>query len=610
MLSAGANAGATHGTFYLAQDTHRLYVGNEDTSISAVNEGIVTVNTIDDLPTFTTADQKRGAIGQFYYISGTGETANQNILCVYNGRGWVQINTNTNDTINSFTMAVQPEDASAGNVIQATIGDTANHVQAARFKVSGDNGVVVTYDTTQVTINGVATTVPLIEVSSKYELGVVTQSGTTKVKLKSEDGSNDTEVGFIAGQDGAGNTNVTISKDGSNDNVVIAARDTRVTGVNAAANATAGFDITLTDNYANSTVGTSSLKTNFAPKISYGNVPVTVDFVNGTATLNAYTKSEVDDLMKALNSMSYIGTYYRPGGTGVATAADQITVTGSGANKTTTVQLNNQNVPMHIGDTILVGDSFVYDGVNVSKGSLLIARGTEGTDGVITSSSLTFDIVESTIDVDTNYSFRETTGGIYLVDSVGLGTVQGGLLFTGNTVGNDSGTVTNDLIKVTATAAETVANSGKVVSTIKIEHKDVTRTDTTGTAVTQNQATSGNSWEGTTTVSVVTGVTTNASGHITGVETTQITLKDSNLRITSAVTSVESSGIYTNNGKNVGVFKQTITESNPLLSTNVTNDYAAISSKSLTIASDTQTVSSSNSAAVAALNIEMVWGSF
>ena len=41
-----------------------------------------------------------------------------------------------------------------------------------------------------------------------------------------------------------------------------------------------------------------------------------------------------------------------------------------------------------------------------------------------------------------------------------------------------------------------------------------------------------------------------------------------------------------------------------------TTDYAAISSKSLTIASDSQSVSSSNPASVAALNIEMVWGSF
>ena len=39
---------ATNGTFYLTQDTHRLYVGNEDGSISSVNEGIVIVNQVSD----------------------------------------------------------------------------------------------------------------------------------------------------------------------------------------------------------------------------------------------------------------------------------------------------------------------------------------------------------------------------------------------------------------------------------------------------------------------------------------------------------------------------------------------------------------------------------
>ena len=47
LIAAGANAGAAHGTFYLAQDTHRLYIGNEDTSLSPVNEGITTVASIN-----------------------------------------------------------------------------------------------------------------------------------------------------------------------------------------------------------------------------------------------------------------------------------------------------------------------------------------------------------------------------------------------------------------------------------------------------------------------------------------------------------------------------------------------------------------------------------
>lgn len=612
LIAAGANAGATHGTFYLAQDTHRLYVGNEDTSLSAVNEGIVTVNSINDLPPLNTDAQKKGAIGQFYYITGTGDTANQNILCVYNGRGWVQINTNTNDTINSYTIAVEDEDNSAGSLIKGTVADTANHSYSGRFKVTGANGAAVSYGTTSVTINGNNYTVPLITVSADYDLSVVSDNGTTKVKLNSRDGSNnDSTVGFVAGTDTANNVNVTISKDGSNDNVKIASRDTRVNKVEVTNNSTAGFDVKLSDNY-NTQQSNSNMTANFQPKIQYGNVPVTVDFVGGTATLSAYTKGEIDELMRVLNAMVYIGTYYNRNGSNgsLATAADTITVSGTGANKTTTVSLGGNNVPMHIGDVILAGEAFSLDGTAVSKGSLLIARGTEDTNGEITPATLTFDIVESTVDKDTTYRFIQTTDGIALKDSTNH--TQGQLLFTG---GNDTGTATNDLIKVSKSyAADSNGVSDAKIATITIEHKDVTRTDTTGTAVSTNRANvaSGTSGTGSTTVTVVTGVSTNESGHITGVETTAVTIRDTNSFIDTVVTTVESSGIYTNTttGHHVGVFKQTITEKNPANNTRTSTDYSAISSKSLTIASDSQTVSSSNATAVAALNIEMVWGSF
>ena len=608
LIAAGTNAGATHGTFYLAQDTHRLYIGNEDTSISAVNEGIVTVSSISQLPTFTNDDQKRGAVGQFYYITGTGSAADQNILCVYNGRGWVQINTNTNDTINSYTIAVQAEDNNAGNVIQATVADTANHSYSGRFKVTGDNGVVVSYDTTSVTINGTEYTVPLITVSADYSLSVVTESNVTKVKLNSEDQSNDSSVGFTSGNyTGDTASNVIISKDG--DNVKIAAKDTRTTGVSVAANSTAGFDVAITENYApNNTVANTNIKTNFQPKIQYGSSPVTVDFVGGTATLNAYTKGEVDDLMKALNAMTYVGTYFNFGSAaGTPTAADRITVNANG----TTVSLSGTNVPMHLGDTILVGENFTLGTTAVSKGSLLIARGTEDANGVITPATLTFDIVESTVDKDTTYRFTEITDGIALTDSVGIGRTQGGIKFAGTS----TGTSTNDLIKVTKTyeSAGSNAPSDAKIATITIEHRDVTRTDTTGTAVTSNLAniTNGVSGVGSSAVTVVTGVTTNESGHITGVQTTSVTIRDSVSWIKSAKTTIDNAGIYTNaSGRNVGVLKQTIVEQDAGNHERTTTDYSAISSTSLKIASDTQSITSSNSTTAAALNIEMVWGSF
>lgn len=89
------NGGAKEGAFYLTNDTHRLYIGravNGVTKPVAVNEGVVTVATIDDLPTTGVN------VGEFYYVT------KGNILCVWSGNGFVQINADTDS--NSYITAI------------------------------------------------------------------------------------------------------------------------------------------------------------------------------------------------------------------------------------------------------------------------------------------------------------------------------------------------------------------------------------------------------------------------------------------------------------------------------------------------------------------------
>lgn len=87
---------AQEGAFYLTNDTHRLYIGRtaEDgkTYPVAVNEGVVTVESVDKLPSSGVN------VGEFYYVT-TG-----NILCVYSGSGFVQINSDTDS--NSYITAI------------------------------------------------------------------------------------------------------------------------------------------------------------------------------------------------------------------------------------------------------------------------------------------------------------------------------------------------------------------------------------------------------------------------------------------------------------------------------------------------------------------------
>ena len=596
LIAAGANAGAAHGTFYLAQDTHRLYIGNEDTSLSPVNEGITTVASINQLPTFSTSAQSQGAVGQFYYITGSGDSTDQNILCVYNGRGWVQINTNTDSTIQTFTYTVET-DTNSESVMRATVQDSGNHGATGRFKMKGKDGATVSYSSTTVTIGSTQYKVPLIEVSADYEIGVVENNGTVSIKLSGE-GNNDSQFDVVPAADSAANTNITITKDGNN--LSIASRDTRVQSVAFSNNSTSGFDLTVTDNYLTPRSATLN------PQIEYGATPVTATFVNGKADLDIYSKNEIDDLLTALNAMTYIGTYNIPGSTGsaAATAVDTFSFTNG-----ITASLNGNPVKFHVGDTILVAadPSFSFNGVEINKGSLMIARGTEDANGEITQSTLVFDVVQATHDTDTTYRFEQATDGVYLMPSTG-NSAHGGLVFTG---GTDTGTVTNDLIKVSKTYANAASGTGKI-ATITVEHKDVARTNTTGTAVIQTAASRTNSYDGSTTVNVVTAITTNESGHITGVETTEVTLHDTNMHLTSIVSSIENAGIYTNatDSKNVGVLKTVVSENNATLANNSVTGYSGISSKSLSISKDTQTVSLTDNTQIAALNIEMVWGSF
>ena len=92
-----ANVAVEDGAFYLTTDTHRLYVG-QGTELCPVNEGVVTVANIENLPETAIA-------GSFYYAT------KENILCVYNGQTFVQINPDT-DT-GATSVAFEGE----GNVI-------------------------------------------------------------------------------------------------------------------------------------------------------------------------------------------------------------------------------------------------------------------------------------------------------------------------------------------------------------------------------------------------------------------------------------------------------------------------------------------------------------
>ena len=99
--------GIKEGSFYLTNDTNRLYFGKSATELVALNEGVITVAAIANLPTGADLSNE---IGHFYYATA------ENILCVYNGKQWVQINPDTDTQVSSVSTAV----AVAENAATAT----------------------------------------------------------------------------------------------------------------------------------------------------------------------------------------------------------------------------------------------------------------------------------------------------------------------------------------------------------------------------------------------------------------------------------------------------------------------------------------------------------
>lgn len=85
-LQSALPTAGTDGYFYLTTDTHRLYT-SIDGKVVPVNEGVTTVANLDALASVTGANA-----GDFFYCT------QENILCVFNGQTFVQINPDTGVT--------------------------------------------------------------------------------------------------------------------------------------------------------------------------------------------------------------------------------------------------------------------------------------------------------------------------------------------------------------------------------------------------------------------------------------------------------------------------------------------------------------------------------
>lgn len=162
-LQAALPTTASDGVFYLTTDTHRLYVGH-GTKLVPVNEGVVTVSDINHLPASATP-------GEFFYA------AAENVLCVYNGTQFVQMNPDTG--------ATSVEVVGTGNAVTAASYDASTRkltlTKGATFATKSELDAVAAVKRTVYTKQSDATDIATLSsgiTAKQGDLLVVTSVGT------------------------------------------------------------------------------------------------------------------------------------------------------------------------------------------------------------------------------------------------------------------------------------------------------------------------------------------------------------------------------------------------------------------------------------------------
>lgn len=478
---------AIEGTFYLTNDTHRLYVGTSAGTAVPVNEGVITVSNIDALQHVSAHP------GEFYYVTAG------NILCVYDGKQWVQINNNTDTYLAKTDTVVSLADQVATITTKYTMNDGTTPF-SDRWNLAVAEGVKVSIDaaTDKVILTGVV----------NDSFGVSAASNIATVTLR--DSFNNEKTFKVK----TGDTNtMTVGASAEGDAIVLNVKNMANTGLKVTPEAT-GFRVGVTD-----IMGTQSDVINPSIKVGASSDDTkhkTLNFVNGTATLPVYTKEEIDDIKLALNAMTYRGLV----GTSASSTNPQKVIKAWATVKAGSAE---------IGDTYLFAEQ-VTDGSNVySKGTMAIARGVE-TNGVIPAGNVIWDFVESTVNTDTKYELNNQATAAGTAGFVQLVGKLGGITESGKKIFFEDGTA----IK----ASVTVDNNGH--AHISFAHEGITASKTTGT-VAQNAATyasSNDKAESVTTITALESITVNAQGHVTNFKTNTITLKDTNAVINSVGMSV------------------------------------------------------------------------
>ena len=476
-LQANLPQKAVDGSFYLTEDTQRLYVG-----IGENNAPVELNRTIRSVESLTALNALRGpvgsnanngvAVGDFYYVAGGANSVSGNILAycsAVDATGkptWIQINPDTNTKLATSTDAVTKtavgSGVTSGVKVATSVKDTEGRTASGDFQIVGSENITVALVNGQIKIS--------TPDGSDTHYQIKTQANSSKgTILLDSSGTDDSSINISGGKDS--DVRVTSDDDG---NITIGVTDMRTKSIAVDAKPTSGngFDLKVDGR----DVG------DFDPTIKLGDNEA-IHFVNGNATLPVYTKTEVDtkvsNSLKTFDAMAYKGTVSK------SDASTKLASTGN------------------VGDTYkAAGD--ITDPVTANTGDLIIATGTDG--------AVTWDVIPS--GDDQTITGAATTSGISVSD-------QSGTLAEISVVKGSNINVSN-------------STSGKK-TTLTVGHEAITQpTPVAGTAVTQ---TAKNNAEFT----AITDITEDGYGHVTGITTKKLTVVDTHNDVSGVETLVRGS---------------------------------------------------------------------
>ena len=609
------NGGATHGTFYLTQDTHRLYVGNSDGTLSSVNEGIIFVNSVNDLPAYGNPSSPLwpSLQGQFYYVSGVaGASGTTNVLCVASGTRWVQINPDTYIESYNTTVTALPTDQAtktgaqiATTITQAGGRSDINMTRNTSFEIAvGSSNLHLATSGNTITLS--------CDAGATYTLTQenLPNDGGVRVSLV---GSNNTTDYFDIVKSNQSGCIITPTVD-TDGNIVLSGGMASTWRINVDENANDPGKIEIYLTNSADQHGTESARLVLKPNIILHDNSNNVGDYDPTTgnldiTLPVYTVNEVDALLR--NLTNNLDAMYFAGTIGISGTLPSLSALANLNNTTMTVK-NGATFKVITADPtaspVVIGVTLNGNTDNsVEIGDLIIVRGQEyqNTDssnattyttdasriGYIVPSTMSFEYVPSGDDWDMYYTPNVGTGSNANNNAITFTehAATGGDVYTIDfAAGRNSGTATATPPVISAT----VTDSG-LPKTIKIDHATIA-----ANGASSQPAVSGHNPSFT----AITGISL-TNGHVTGYQTTQFSVTPNKVKtVRTTATSVTAN-------QSVKIDSQYVHSTGEL------NDYSngfKVSSSSLKVAIQAAGAidDGGTNATTADVSVDLVWGQF